>query len=214
MGGEGGRLAPLSSEIPIWLPAVENRGEGIFLSIKEKKLKQWEENEKIKKRFQTIHKDRHDQFIDRVLSSQGSRNLSSRYVLLHTLSHLLIREISKFAGYSSSSIRERIYGREGMAGILIYTASSSSDGSLGGLVEQGQRNFEFILRGAITQGRVCSSDPLCALLTPGIGNRRNGSACDACLFLPETSCECMNDLLDRWFIHSTLSSGIGLFATF
>jgi len=204
-------LASISNDIPEWLPAVENHGEGIFLSINEKKLSKWEGKSDVQERFKQIVRNKHDAFVDEVLGGKSGVILSARYIFLHTLSHLIIREMSNFAGYSTSSIRERIYGRDEMAGILIYTSSSSSDGSLGGLVEQGKKNFGFIMQKTIRQSQLCSSDPLCALLTPGTGNRRNGSACHACLFLPETSCECMNDLLDRSFIHSTIDLEIGFF---
>jgi len=99
-----------------------------------------------------------------------------------------------------------------MSGILIYTSSPSSDGSLGGLVEQGKKpKFNMIMQKALRKSRICSMDPLCSFTKPGTGNKRNGSACHACLFLPETSCECMNDLLDRSFVESTLANEIGFF---
>ena len=206
-----GPTASISTEIPEWLPAVENRGEGIFLSLNEKKLSEWEKNPKVEKRMKLILEDTQDDFVDRVIGSRSAMSPSARYVLLHTLSHLIIRKISDYAGYSVSSIRERVYGRKDMAGILLYTSSASSDGSLGGLIEQGQKNFGLVLRKAIDQSRICSSDPLCAVMEPGRENRRSGSACHACLFLPETSCECMNNFLDRSFIHSTLVSEMGYF---
>ena len=139
--------------------------------------------------------------------------ISQKYVFLHTLSHLMIKEIANYAGYSVSSLRERIYSNNDMAGILIYTSSPSSDGSLGGLVEQGKKpKFNIILQKALRKSRLCSMEPLCSYAKLGTGNKSNGSACHACLYLPETSCESMNNLLDRAFIQNTLSSEIGLFA--
>lgn len=206
-----GGLASMSSSLPEWLPAVENRGEGIFLSFKLGKILEWEEKDTVSKRFRQIVRKNDDPFVNRLLARNGAV-ISPRYVMLHTLSHMLIRKLAEFSGYSVSSIRERIYGRDDMAGILLYTSSPSSDGSLGGLIEQGRKNFGIVMRKAIAQSRICSSDPLCALLEPGVGNRRSGCACHACLFLPETSCECMNNLLDRAFVHSTINERIGLFA--
>ena len=195
------------NQLPEWLPAVENRGEGIFFTIKESKMKEWENDDDVRNRFQQVIKKR------KVSSLiQEKFEISPRYLLLHSLSHLLIKEIGNFAGYSTSSMRERIYSRDGMAGILIYTSSPSSDGSLGGLVEQGKKpRFNLMMQKALRKSKICSMDPLCAFSKPGVGNRRNGSACHACLFLPETSCECMNDLLDRSFVQQTLSTRIGFF---
>ena len=54
-----------------------------------------------------------------------------------------MRQIVLDCGYSSASIRERLYSRnrdeEGgpMAEILLYTAAPDSEGTLGGLVELG-----------------------------------------------------------------------------
>ena len=61
-----------------------------------------------------------------------------RMVLLHTLAHVLINEWSLDAGYPAASLRERLYAADDMAGVLIYTATSDSAGSLGGLVAQGE----------------------------------------------------------------------------
>ena len=206
----GGKLAAISGKPPKWLPAIVNRGEGIFLSIKEDVISKWESQTKIQERISHIL-ERNKAFLDHIAKINPGVQMSPRYVLLHTLSHILIRKISNFAGYSDSSIRERIYGKKDMSGILIYTSSSSTDGSLGGLVEQ-RDYLGTIIRSAVEQSKICSLDPLCSAMTHD--NRGSGSACHACMFLPETSCESMNALLDRALIHSTLhtkSSGIGFF---
>lgn len=210
--GDQRNPAPITNypeELPVWLPAVENKGEGIFFSLQESKINEWiRNNPSVTARFESM------------ISRNGSSTLNDdvvptvKYALLHSLSHLLIKEISNFAGYSTSSIRERIYSGEDMSGILIYTSSPSSDGSLGGLVEQGKKpKFNIMLQRALRKASVCSMDPLCSHSQLGVGNKRNGSACHACMFLPETSCECMNDFLDRAFVQSTLSEEMCFFGT-
>lgn len=209
---EGDRRTPspitnYPEELPVWLPAVENRGEGIFLSLQESKINEWI-------RGDPSTTERFENMTNRNGTSSPNDDAvpSIKYVLLHSLSHLLIKEISNFAGYSTSSIRERIYSGENMSGILMYTSSSSSDGSLGGLVEQGKKpKFNIMLQRALRKASVCSMDPLCSHSHLGVGNKRNGSACHACMFLPETSCECMNDFLDRAFVRHTLSEEMGFF---
>lgn len=194
-------------ELPRWLPAVENNGEGIFFSFKNDIVSNWAEEQEVNQRFEEIIS--HNQ--NPVASSDIE--ISEKYVFLHSLSHLVIKEIANYAGYSVSSLRERIYSNDDMAGILIYTSSPSSDGSLGGLVEQGKKpKFNIILQKALRKSRLCSMEPLCSFARLGTGNKTNGSACHACLYLPETSCESMNNLLDRAFVQNTLSSEIGLFA--
>ena len=204
------RLSPVTNfpeERPRWLPAVENNGEGIFFSFKDDVISRWAETQKVTQRFNEIVSANRD------LIPSSEVEISQKYVFLHTLSHLVIKEIANYAGYSVSSLRERIYCDNGMAGILIYTSSPSSDGSLGGLVEQGKKpKFNIVLQKALRKSRLCSMEPLCSFARLGTGSKTNGSACHACLYLPETSCESMNNLLDRSFVQNTLSSEIGLFA--
>lgn len=129
--------------------------------------------------------------------------------MLHTLSHLLIKQLSFECGYSVASLCERIYcaeaseGKE-MAGIFIYTASGDSEGTLGGLVRQGRPDaFPRIFKKAITTAKTCSNDPVC-ILSHGQGRESlNLAACHACVLLPETCCEERNTFLDRGLIVGT-----------
>ncbi len=126
-----------------------------------------------------------------------------RYLLLHTLSHLLIREIALECGYASASITERIYATtrddRNEAGILLYTAASDSEGTLGGLVRLAQPDeLGRILRATFSNARRCSSDPLCGDHAPlDTEDTLHGAACHACLFASETSCQRGNRFLDR-----------------
>lgn len=133
----------------------------------------------------------------------GADKFSPRYVLLHTFSHLLIRQLTAKCGYSGSAIRERIYSTYRdhefrMAGVLIYTSSSDSDGSLGGLVRQGEpEELDDTILNLLQEATWCSSDPLCIESKSQGYNSLNYAACHACTLLPETSCEARNCLLDR-----------------
>ena len=144
-----------------------------------------------------------------------------RYVLLHTLAHALILALSLEAGYASASIRERIYAREpgpggAMAGILLYTAATDSEGTLGGLVRLGRpEHLGRMLEFALARSRLCSSDPICAERLPDPDDESlHNAACHACLFVPETCCEIGNRYLDRAVLVDTLArAGIGYFDT-
>jgi hypothetical protein len=206
------RMTPLCRESPSWLPASEVRGEGILLRVKLDMLKAWEEGASVQMlsgEFLESHK------LWRQLRKKNPPEANFpriRYVLLHSLSHALMRQISIECGYTASSIRERIYcsgaseGGEEMAGILIYTAASDSEGTLGGLVQLGQPlSLGRQLRSALESMRICGSDPLCAEHHPvADGHTAHGGACHACLFAPETSCEKGNRFLDRSTLLSTL----------
>lgn len=194
--------APISGRQLDWLPAVENLGEGVFLRLNLHRLLDWENLSTVKRRaaiqLTTYSKWRQKRGLPEL---KGQR---PRLILLHTLAHLLVRQMSLDSGYSSASLRERIYADENMAGLLIYTSTSDSDGSLGGLVRHTKppEKFEGVLMSSVDLARICSSDPLCREHDPSRTERLNGAACHACAMVSETSCEFGNRLLDRGMVIS------------
>lgn len=128
--------------------------------------------------------------------------------MLHTFSHLLIRELALECGYNAASIRERIYassdGDTPMAGVLLYTAAPDSDGTLGGLIELGKPgNLGRVMEQALRRATVCSSDPLCSEHDPEKDRSLHAASCHACAFVAETSCERANRYLDRSLLVET-----------
>jgi len=201
--GDLSRLAALSKKELSWLPAVSSNGEGIYLELSDDKLSTWERNHPdIAKRIDLIN----DKWA-RVCSERGTefRPYSSRLLLAHTLSHLIVRQLSFDCGYDSSTLKERLYVSSdtdrNMCGILIYTAGGDSEGSLGGLVRQGENGkLEATILAAVKNAEFCASDPLC-LESEGQGYYGlNLAACHACTLLPETACELGNRVLDRALI--------------
>lgn len=208
------RRTPISRQSPTWLPASEVRGEGILIRFKEEVLQAWENSapvQALKQEFLLAHK------AWRTLRRQEPPEGGFppiRYVLLHSVSHALMRQISLECGYTAASVRERIYCRIGgdgtasMAGILIYTAASDSEGTLGGLVQLGHPlTLGRQVRSALEAMRICGSDPLCSEHSPAADGRTiHGASCHACLFAPETSCERGNRFLDRSTLVGTFAS--------
>ena len=204
----------ISYGVTEWLPAVETKGEGFYLELNPEKLNSWAEKDQVDERFSLIKNN-----VIRTLQEKGhplteDKLPSLEFLLIHTLSHLIIRQISLECGYSASSIRERIYvniageriadGTSFHSGVLIYTSTSDSDGTLGGLVRQSQPDrLEKIIKSAIEGARFCSSDPLCIESEGQGADSINLAACHGCLLLPETSCENNNRLLDRALIVGT-----------
>jgi hypothetical protein len=197
---------PLSEKPLRWLPAMEVRGEGVFLRLDEDRLNTWEKQVAVVDRGERI-RVAHQRVLDQ-RADDPTRAVSSpatpRLVLLHTLAHVLINEWSLEAGYPAASLRERLYAGDDMAGVLVYTATSDSAGSLGGLVAQGEpERLDRAIRSAVRRAEWCSSDPLCfESEASGIGGT-NLAACHACVMLPETSCEHNNTLLDRALLVGT-----------
>ncbi|MRG96409.1 DUF1998 domain-containing protein [Polyangium spumosum] len=212
----GAEVARLDEPVT-WLPAVENPGEGFFFSLDESALLAWlRDKPGVEARDRLIKagfKAWQEQRDDRKKAKDDFANV--RYVLLHSLAHLLITAVSLECGYSASSIRERIYAGAGGSGILLYTASPGAEGSLGGLVEVG-RHLERYLAQALDLGRLCSNDPVCAAHLPdhevGGGDRYlEGASCHGCLLISEPSCERMNLYLDRTLVVGTVESSDAAF---
>lgn len=196
---------PLSRDPLRWLPAMEVRGEGVFLRLDENRLGTWEKAIAVAARVERM-RTAHQRVLDQ-RADDPSRAVPSpatpRMVLLHTLAHVLINEWSLEAGYPAASLRERLYAADDMAGVLIYTATSDSAGSLGGLVAQGEPELlNHTVRSAVRRAEWCSSDPLC-METEVSATGTNLAACHACVMLPETSCEHNNILLDRALLVGT-----------
>ena len=200
-------FCPIAGHRMDWYPAVENRGEGILFSLSEPRLRAWEQKPDVVRRCNAT--------IDAVVQWNAEHGWSHReaprprYLLVHTISHMINRELAHKSGYSEASIRERLYCGDDYNAILLYTASPSSDGSLGGLVGQGDAGrFGSLLASAVRRSRSCSNDPLCADDDPvakrsesvPVHARLNGSSCYGCTLLPETSCENANRLLDRTLV--------------
>jgi len=204
---------------PSWVPATEDRGEGIFLQLDLERVAEWEE-EILGSQLWEAHREAHRRnFANRFSQTSAdvdpdTRLPPPRYWLLHTLSHSLIREMAIYCGYGAASLTERIYGwskseiREAAAGLLICTTSSDSDGTLGGLVALSEPSrFEVIMSGALRNAARCSSDPVCAMRTPqDPEDFLHGAACHCCAFASETSCERANRFLDRRFLLTLPSS--------
>lgn len=177
-----------------WLPAIEVHGEGIFIEFDKNKINEWLNNTSVKKLDIIVKKAFTEYYLSRNWTVTNPRG--ALYMLMHTFSHLLIKEMGDKSGYSTASIKERIYCSDTMQGILIYTGSSDKEGSLGGLVELGKPNKILdIIKSAFEKALICTNDPEC--MYSALDKNLNISACHACCMIAETACENGNRLLNR-----------------
>jgi Domain of unknown function (DUF1998) len=209
----GVKRASLAREVS-WLPAFENKGEGIFLKFNKDSLKYWMNRTNVSDRaialglgFEAWRKEH---------SGTNRKPPDPAYLMMHSFSHLLLTAVALRCGYSASSIRERIYAIPEIGyGILLYTGTSDAEGTLGGLVQLGRQIHE-VVKSALDTGMLCSNDPVCAQHEPPNPHERrflHGAACHGCLLISETSCEQQNDYLDRSLVVPTVQSlGAELFS--
>lgn len=200
-----------------WLPAYKVYGEGIFLQINEDMLRNWEiasgaaeRVAPLAKRYEGLKKQRR----------LRDREIGPRFVLMHTLAHLLMNRLTFECGYSSAALRERLYVSTNpeapMAGILIYTAAGDSEGTMGGLVRMGKPGYlEPVIRRALENAEWCSADPVCMEMGQHGGqgpDSCNLAACHNCGLVPETACEEFNQFLDRALVVGDLGNpALGFF---
>lgn len=206
----GSRVKPAVLTLPTgnekWLPAAEVRGEGIFVELDEERLSAWEKREAVQRRAEQLL---------RAVEADGKGAFPGvRFYLLHSLAHLLLTAVSLECGYAASAIRERIYCGQAeahgpnMAAVMLMTGTTGSEGTLGGLVEEGRR-IQHHLREAWDLGRLCSNDPVCAAhdpSSPSSDRRTEGAACHGCLYIAECSCERFNRFLDRALVVPTIGN--------
>ena len=188
---------------PQWFPAVESRGEGVFVELRTEAVAAWLGRPAVTARVAKLEKGYE---LWRQTRNTQRPFPGGAYVLLHTLAHLLVQTLALRCGYPASSIRERIYAEESRDGqrygILLYTGTPDAEGTLGGLVQQGRR-IEDHLEDALRNAALCSNDPICAQHVPdenaaSLESRPlHGAACHGCSLIAETSCEMRNDFLDR-----------------
>lgn len=167
-----------------WLPAVENRGEGVFIGLKIEAVKDWVNRPAVKTRSSQLQEG----FLawQKTNEASNAKFPGAQFVMLHSLSHLLITAVALDCGYAASSIRERIYASDAGYGVLLYTASPDAEGTLGGLVESADR-IDRYLRQAVELGQLCSNDPVCAQHRPDNWQEErhlHGAACHGCLLWP------------------------------
>ncbi|MBO0429995.1 DUF1998 domain-containing protein [Vagococcus fluvialis] len=180
-----------------WYPAKRVYGEGIFIEINSKLTADWEKKEELTSHYSKLEARVGEFYLREKFDSPSA-------ILMHTLSHALIKELSKQSGYPITSIRERLYLSDNEKGILLYVTDSDKAGTYGGLVRLAKKEkFEEIMSTALNNMEWCSSDPVCFELGDSFGQgvqNSNGAACHNCSFVPSTSCSYRNCFLDRDYL--------------
>ena len=174
----------------IVLPANQTFGEGIFFEFNDNKINSWITKNKnlFDNRF-----NRPPGELGKTLKQEMDEFGAPKFYLLHTFSHIILKELEFSCGYPTASLQERLYYSDRMCGVLIYT-TDGSEGSMGGLVWQGQPHLiSKIINTALERTCDCTSDPLCWEAEEQL----NLSACFSCSLVSETSCEQRNLGLDR-----------------
>lgn len=195
-------------------PVVENYGEGILFAFDYSKINEFASignflNDEIKAKLLKLNKESNN-FSEKAIE-YGVLNSWQLY-LVHTFTHLIIKELEFQCGYPTASLSERIYisndEKYKMYGCMIYTAEGA-EGSMGGVIAQTRKlNLNKLIKNALIRATICHSDPLC-WESEGQGLfDLNFSACFSCSLVSETTCELRNIYLDRKIL---VDSEVGFF---
>jgi|GEM_PF-508248 len=177
-----------------WYPGFEGKGEGVFIAFSAGEFPELKNRKAYNEWLNAFHGGNSGN--NPPWDNSVSHPL---YIWLHTLSHAIINALSLYSGYSSASMRERVYidASQKNGGILIYTSTAGEDAGIGGLSNLvTEDKFSRILIKAKEKIDICSNDPLCMEIRKGPGSG-NGAACYSCILISETSCEHRNMFLDR-----------------
>jgi hypothetical protein len=207
------RLEQLWKTVPEWpqrwLPAYKVFGEGIFIELNLERVAAWEQGEEAVSRARSVE---HRYGAAQQGRQLRDRDLTPRFLLVHTFAHLLINQLTFECGYSTAALRERLYVSDSpaapMAGALIYTAAGDAEGTMGGLVRMGKPSYlEPAIKAALQGALWCAADPVCMESGTNWGqgpDSCNLAACHNCGLVPETACEEFNRFLDRGVVVGTL----------
>lgn len=199
----GQNIFSIDSKELFTLPANETLGEGIFFEFSNEYIDKWisKNSVDLEDRFEKYFKELPNPNTQGLSSKMKIYNNKYKHFLIHSFSHMMMRELEFTCGYPTASLKERLYISTNpdklMSGVLIYTAEGS-EGSMGGLVSQGEpKKILEIIKKGLERSINCSSDPLCwESEGQGIFDL-NLSACFSCSLVAETACEEMNLGLDR-----------------
>lgn len=116
------------------------------------------------------------------------------FSLLHSMAHAFINIAGEISGLSVESLSEIIFIET--TSIFIY-AQTSQGIPLGALSSLAENGYSLFLNKVFNESKNCIFDPICT--------DRDDSACNACLIIPEISCNHFNANLGRKYLY-TLSN--------
>jgi hypothetical protein len=167
--------------------------EGVYLKFNAKDTLDWLKNNVLDinggKIFVTTNDNPSlDFFNNYIRDNKGNEIITS---VLHTISHIMIKEIAMASGLEVSSLSEMIFPE--VLGIFIY--STSNEGVILNSIKTAiSRRLYIILQNALSAIHVCSLKSICSA--------QNVSACLGCLFISELSCTMYNHNLNRKYLNA------------
>ena len=110
------------------------------------------------------------------------------FTLLHTVSHIVLKQASTISGFDRTNLSEYLYPRT--LSVAIYS-NNRDEFNIGGMRTMVEQDLDHLLTQAQTHGNECVYDPVCS---------ERGGACLSCLHVSEISCSYFNQILSRDYL--------------
>lgn len=131
-----------------------------------------------------------NRYLDKLPQSSQPSCYLYTYSLLHTFSHLLMKQISEYSGLDVGSLGEYLFPAD--LAFIVYRNGTTMD--LGNLSAMWRNSNVSLLRAMLRpKACQCGSGSLCS---------HRGGSCPDCLMIPETACLASNKLLSRSVLRS------------
>lgn len=113
------------------------------------------------------------------------------FELLHTLSHILLKQASTVSGFDRTNLSEFLFPRA--LSIVIYS-NNREEFNIGGMTTMIEQDLDTLLGQAEHHGNDCVYDPVCS---------ERGGSCLSCLHVSEISCSYFNQVLSRDYLYGS-----------
>lgn len=167
--------------------------EGVFIKLNTKLFIQWLRDNILTSNNERIFVVTNDNpaidlFNNFIRSGTSNQVITS---VLHTISHIILKEIASASGLEVTSVSEMIFPEVG--GIFIY--STSNEGVILNSIKTAiTKRLKIILRKSLEDMLSCSLKSIC--------NSKEVSACLGCIFISEISCTMFNHNLNRKYLNA------------
>lgn len=113
------------------------------------------------------------------------------FKLLHTMSHILLKQASTISGFDRTNLSEFLFPRA--LSVVVY-ANNRAEFNIGGMNTMVEQQLDNLLGQAEARGNDCVYDPVCS---------QRGGACLSCLHVSEISCSYFNQVLCRDYLYGS-----------
>ena len=176
---------------PVTLPEVD-ANDPSSVSFARRQLDEYTDEEVwafFQNHLQTV--EAYEKFVTAEPDSLDKKITEDIFTLIHTLSHIFLKQASTISGFDRTNLSEYLFPRA--LSFAIYS-NNRDEFNIGGMRTMVEQDLDHLLSQARNHGNECVYDPVCS--------ERDG-ACLSCLFVSEISCSYFNQILCRDYLYGS-----------